>query len=111
MELMIKEKEILINITSRNISNYLSKGYNVKNGDKYTIDINDLPNNSHVKITAICEICGNEYKLMFAKYNENKKRYGFYSCKKCSNKKREKTSYNKWGGFLIIEKPMNVKIK
>jgi len=97
MELMLKDKKITINITSRNINNYLSKGYNVKNGDSCLINTTDLTNNSHQKVSVICEICKSERTMIYAKYVENKNRQGYYGCKKCSNKKRELTSNEKWG--------------
>jgi len=94
---MIKYNKININITSRNIKNYLSKGYNVKNGDSCLIDVKDLPKSSHQKIIAVCEICKTEKEIIYAKYIDNKNRHGYYGCKKCSNIKRENTSLEKWG--------------
>jgi len=97
IELMLKNDKITINITSRNINNYLSKGYNVKNGDSCLINTKDLSNNSHQKIIAVCEICKSEKTLIYAKYIENKNRQGYYGCRKCSNKKREMTSNERYG--------------
>jgi hypothetical protein len=94
---MIKEKDIEINITPRNVSFYKDKGYDFELGNKEYIKINDLPKSSHVKITAVCDICGKEKKIIYAKYIENYNRHGFYSCKSCSNIKRVKTSMDKWG--------------
>lgn len=93
---MIKEKKILINITSRNITYFKSKGYNVKNGDNVEVDVNDLSKNSHYKITAICK-CGKEAEIRYHKYIDNINRCGFYSCKSCSNEKRKITSIERFG--------------
>ena len=94
---MIKEKNITINVTSRNITHYKKLGYNVNINNELIIKPSDLPSKSHYKITAICEKCGNEKYIRYHKYLENKDRYGYYGCKFCSNQKREKTSLSKWG--------------
>lgn len=56
-----------------------------------------MPKMSHNKVVAICEIYQNEVILSFSKYNKNKERQGFYSCKKCSIHKTKKTCYQKYG--------------
>jgi hypothetical protein len=55
---MIKEKEISVNIISRNIRYYVDRGYDCKVGDTITIKIEDAAYNSHARITAICDVCG-----------------------------------------------------
>lgn len=94
---MIKEKEITVNITSRNITYYRNLNYNVVLGCALLINPLDLPKNSHQMITAICENCGDEKVIRYHKYLDNKNRQGYYGCKKCSNIKREQTSIDKWG--------------
>ena len=88
---MIKNSRIDVNITYRNVTYYRSKNYVCNNGETLDIDVNDLPQNSHVKVIAVCEICSDEKQLRYHKYLENKKRQGFYSCKKCSSIKRKNT--------------------
>ena len=39
---MLKEKELEINISNRNIAHYKEKGYDAVIGKNLTIDINDL---------------------------------------------------------------------
>ena len=85
-----------MNITTRNITYYKSKGYDIRIGDKVEIDVNDISKSSHYKITAICT-CGTEIKIMYHKYVINVSRCGFYGCKKCSNEKREITNTERFG--------------
>ena len=64
---MIKDKKILINITTRNKNQYSDK-YNIEELNKeYLIDIEDVNKNSKVKITAICDICETEKKISIQK--------------------------------------------
>lgn len=67
---MILEKEISVCLTNRNISHYENKGYEIpryidKQGrlkavvnHKISVKIEDLPKNSEVILTKICDICG-----------------------------------------------------
>lgn len=94
---MIKENFIDIHISYRNITYYKNLGYSPEIDQIITIKPEHLAPVSHQKITAVCELCGNETVLRYYKYLENKNRHNFYSCKKCSNIKREKTSLQKFG--------------
>jgi len=94
---MIKEKEIEINISYRNITHYKKLGYNAVLHNKLKIKVDDLPLVSHQKVTAVCDVCGDEKIIQYYKYLNNKKRCGYYGCKKCANKKREITSLDKFG--------------
>ena len=103
---MIKEKDVEINITHRNKSQY--KKYNiVKLNCKYLIDIRDINKNSKVKITAICDICEEERILSVQKYYKNYDKYEIYTCLKCSNIKNKMTNLEKYG----VEYPLqNIEI-
>jgi hypothetical protein len=94
---MIKDNECKIEITTRNKKYYNDKNYNCEVGDVISIDITKMPKKSHNIITAICEICKCERELSFVKYNINFNRGGFYSCKMCSDVKRKKTTFEKYG--------------
>jgi len=97
-KLSIKEKEILINITMRNISYYKSLGYKIDDINKpIKIKVEDIAKNSHSIITAICEMCGKETEIRIHKYYENVGRGGYYSCKSCSREKFKKTCVEKFG--------------
>lgn len=94
---MIKNNESRVQITTRNIKYYNDRGFKCLVGDIISIDVSTLPKMSHNKVIAICEICFLEIELSFSKYNRNKERQGFYSCKKCSDKKRKVTNIQKFG--------------
>jgi hypothetical protein len=94
---MVKNNESKVEITNRNIKYYTDRNYTCKVGDIISIDIDTMPKNSHNKVIAICEKCEKEKELEFSKYNRNKDRQGFYSCKGCSNLKRKRTVKEKYG--------------
>jgi hypothetical protein len=94
---MIKNNESKVEITTRNIKYYNDRGYSCYLADIITIDVSTMPKMSHNKVIAICEMCFTEIELPFSKYNKNKERYGFYSCKKCSYEKRKITNKEKYG--------------
>lgn len=102
---MIKEKEINTLITRRNKKYYSNLGYVVdKINTEILIKISDINHNSHTKITAICELCGEETTIRLHKYYENKKRHNYYGCRKCSRKKYKKTNYEIYG----VDNPMKL---
>jgi hypothetical protein len=108
---MIKEKEVSINITKRNITFYKKLGYNIDNVNiPINIKIVDINKNSKIKITAICDICGEEKTTSIYNYYDNVKRGGYYGCRKCSNKKYKKTCKDKYGVNTTL-KTENVKNK
>jgi len=94
---MIKYDKIKVNISYRNITHYRKLGYNPIL--KYELEINvfDLPSSSHVKVIAICSICNCEKSIIYCKYIDNKKRQGFYGCRKCSRQKAALTSIERYG--------------
>lgn len=97
---MIKEKNVLININSRNINIYKELGYDVTNIDKLlNVSIVDVSKFSKIRITAICSICNTEKDISINKYWLNFYRggYNFYSCFNCKNKKKEMTSIKNFG--------------
>lgn len=94
---MIKNNESLLEITNKNIKYYINKKFNCKIGDIISIPTDTMPKMSHNKVIAICEVCNSENELPFSKYNRNKDRQGFYSCMKCSDKKRKVTNIKKYG--------------
>jgi len=95
---MIKEKEIMVNITRRNITYYKNLGYKTdKINTEISIKIEDVNKNSHDKITAICEKCGKETSIRIEKYYVNKDRCGYYGCRDCSRIKYKETCIDKFG--------------
>jgi len=94
---MIKDERIDINISYRNITHYLKLGYSPILNSELNISVYDLPSSSHVKVVAVCSICGSEKNIIYCKYIDNKKRHGFYGCKKCSRQKAALTSIKRYG--------------
>jgi hypothetical protein len=98
---MIKEKNVLISINSRNISFYKNLGYDIDVPFNKKIDllvsIDHTSKNSKIKITAICQICEKEVILSLLKYWKNFERGGFYSCFGCKNVKKEITTLKTYG--------------
>lgn len=94
---MVKEDKVLVKINSRNITYYRELGYDIEN--EILVNVFDLPKGSHVKITAICEVCSSESFIMYSKYiiNKNRDNKGYYSCFGCKNHVKEKTCMEKWG--------------
>ncbi len=84
---MIITKTITVRIVPLNYLILKSKYPDIKYSDIIEINVNDLSNNSAIRINCRCEICGFEQEIYYRKYLQNKNHYGYYSCKKCMNKK------------------------
>lgn len=94
---MLVDETISVFISYRNLTHYRKLGYNPIIDKNLEIRTQDLPSSSHVKVIVKCSICESEKTIMYCKYIENKKRHGFYGCKKCSRNKAGLTSIHKYG--------------
>lgn len=94
---MILTKEIKIVPTSKNISYYRNKGYDINIGDEITIPIGHLPERSKKKINVKCKNCGIEKQISYSSYTRNIKNGGYYGCSKCSNEKAKTTCLDIYG--------------
>jgi hypothetical protein len=94
---MIKEEKIDVKIVGRTLKTYKELGYDCNVGDIISIKIQDISKNSHVKITAICDLCGHEKTLSMYAYNKNYEKYEYYSCNNCKQTKIEKTNNKLYG--------------
>lgn len=94
---MLVFEEIEVYISYRNVSHYRKLGYSPIINDNLNIKTVDLPSSSHVKVDVKCELCYDVKKIIYCKYIENRKRHGFYSCKKCSRNKAVLTCIEKYG--------------
>ena len=105
---MIKEQLIKIKIVRNSMKEYYeSKGYKIdKLGQEIYINSKDISNNSHIKITYICDYCGEEFERMpYSNSRSNKDGNFKDSCIKCSRKKRAKeTCLKKYS----VDNPMKV---
>lgn len=55
---MLITNMVEITVGARNLRHYRNLGYDVKMGDKITVNIEDIPKSSHTKITYKCDMCG-----------------------------------------------------
>jgi hypothetical protein len=86
---MIKTEFIEIKVTSINYQRLKDLGYEFeKLTDVIRIKSEHLSDGSQIKLDVICDNCGSEYNIIYAKYIINIKRNGFYNCKKCGLKNR-----------------------
>lgn len=94
---MLKNENITVYISYRNYTHYIKLGYKPILNQNLDIKTIHLSSSSHVRVDAICEICGRETNLQYHKYLVNKKRLGFYGCKPCSRQKASLTSLQRYG--------------
>lgn len=111
---MIKETKIKIKISNKTLKYFNLKGYECKSKDLIEIKIEDLPKQSTVKITAICDICGAEKQIEYRKYINNISNKNYFTCsEKCSYTKTKLTKIENHGveNFNNIEKRNETCIK
>ena len=95
---MIKEKQVYVNINSSNYKYFKDLGYeNIKCKESILVDIEKLSSGSHTMVTAICEICGAEKKLIYKSYLINKKTNNKYNCHKCCYDEMKISLMSKYG--------------
>lgn len=99
MKYMIVTKKVKIKINIKNIKHFENIGYsNLKIKNTIEVSVSDLMLGSSAKISAKCDICGNEKEISYKLYNYCISKHGIYTCVgKCSNIKRSKTSLNLFG--------------
>jgi hypothetical protein len=88
---MLLTNKLNTKIVPLNIKHLKNFYPNIKLYDIIEIDINHLSKKSPIVIECMCEICGINNKIQYRAYLRNKKRYNYYSCKKCKNKKTDIT--------------------
>lgn len=105
---MILEKYIEVNLAADLIPHFENLGYEiprykpkkgeprVKRGTKILVKVSDLPNGSGVKITAICDKCGNSKQMMYKDYLRSV-HDGQYCCNHCNQDNVRKTFNEKYG--------------
>lgn len=84
---MIKEKELTVKVIKKTITHYLQLGIDCKIGDKLTLPIEKIYQNTDIPIIAICDnsLCERkEISTSFYNYNRDTKNgKKIYLCKKC----------------------------
>jgi hypothetical protein len=95
---MIITKKVIVNINNSNKKFYILKGYKWNDDNKCLVNVNDLPNSSHVIINVKCDNCGvikesiykNYYKITNGLIND-------YYCDNCKHIKTKETNLEKYG--------------
>ena len=80
-------KVVKINWNSSNKKHYEELGYIfTKYGDEFEVKVEDLSKGSGVKVSCICDNCGEEFKTIISNYNKHIDKYKHIYCRKCSFK-------------------------
>lgn len=97
---LIVPQTIKVRTNGMTCKHYREKGYEFKKcGDFIEVDVFDLPKNSHEKVKVLCDVCGDETKICYKVFIENRKKGILISCgnKNCRHKKCEDTCTKKYG--------------
>jgi hypothetical protein len=110
---MIITREIVIKINEANFSYYENMGYDdITIGEELLIPVELLSKGSHYRIKCKCDSCGVEKDVIFKNYIKYDNKWGEYSCRKCSEKKRKETLQKNYGvDYPIQNKKVMTKMK
>lgn len=105
---MILTRKIKLTITEQNFTYYENLGYDPVIGEELTIPIELLSSGSHYKIKCKCDKCGETKEIIYKNYLKYNNKWGFYTCRGCSESKRKKSLKRNYN----VEYPMqNEKLK
>lgn len=87
--MLIQDQKIEIQWAAKTKAYYINKGYEfTKYGDKFLVDVNDLPPTVKIDVDVICDYCGKVFKKTYGRYNlEISKRIYKCACEECKGKK------------------------
>lgn len=110
---MIITREIVIKINEANFSYYENMGYDdITIGEELLIPVELLSKGSHYRIKCKCDSCGVEKDVIFKNYIKYDNKWGEYSCRKCSEKKRKESLQKNYGvDYPIQNKKVMTKMK
>ena len=110
---MIITREISIKINEANFSYYENMGYDdITIGEELLIPVELLSKGSHYRIKCKCDSCGVEKDVIFKNYVKYDNKWGEYSCRKCSEKKRKESLQKNYGvDYPIQNKKVMNKMK
>jgi len=77
---MIIQEKIKIIINSSNYKYYIQILENIRKGNEYEININQLHNGSHSPILVECDICHKQLMKPYRQYLESFNKKGIYCC-------------------------------
>ena len=87
---MIKEKTLIVPLSATAYRRFTDLGYDWTNRKELEVRVEDLPESSHRKITAICDVCGKELEMEYRVYLRRVTKHGGrYFCKECFNNDKD----------------------
>lgn len=98
------EKSVKIIPSGKMISYYKNKGYDVQWRKEIEISVDDLPENSNIKVLCECDYCGEKIRIRYYEYkkhisgNVNK-----IACSNCANKKCQESNIIKYGVSNVFQ--------
>lgn len=98
----ILQDTVELKITKYNIDHYQSKGYNAKDGDIITVNVNDLSHGSGIKVLVECDYC---HKSFMKSYRDYLKTQNNVCCKECRKYKFAKTNMERYGVECSLRNP------
>ena len=99
--MLLENQKINVRITNMTERHFREKGYEVKNGDKINIPVEELPKGSGLKVLVICDYCNCIFEKQWRKILISKDD----CCKDCKTKKMMKTSLEKYGNVCSLRNP------
>lgn len=94
----IENQTVQLKWNSTGKKRYTELGYIfTKMGDYFDVKVKDLSENSHKKIIAICDYCGEELLTEYRDYCKRKDNNEAVTCHKCFRKKGATTCLTKYG--------------
>lgn len=100
--MLLENQTINVKVTNMTEIYFKEKGYNVKNGDKINIPIEELPSGSGLKALVMCDYCGSIFEKQWRKILISKDD----CCKNCKTKKMMRTSLKKYGNVCSLHNPI-----
>lgn len=104
-------QEVEVNVQGRNKSYYKKRGYIIPErikskgrlttpvGTKITVSVVDLPQNSNVEVSCLCDKCLTTTTMNWSKYTKQMKEYNKCYCTSCSREKgwiRNSMTFEEW---------------
>ena len=100
--MLLENQKMDIRITNITESYFKGIGYDVKNGDKINIPIEELPKGSGLKVLVMCDYCNCVFEKQWRKILMSKDD----CCKDCKTKKMMKTSLERYGNVCSLRNPI-----
>lgn len=113
---MFSEIKVEVSWSPKNKAHYMSKGYEyTKRGDKFFVDISELPSNTSMRVSVPCDCCGNNFDAIYKCYRQNIENGNDILCADCRFKIRQEAHYKRVveicreKGYELITKKEDIK--